>query len=332
MRKVVRAVLINSLLLITSTVIALCLLEQATRFYLFGFASFDKARMSSIVPVTLSGFMQASPFTDVYSTLKPNQAGWFKLARFQTNADGQADEHTYALEKPDGVYRIIVLGDSYSMASGVDTDKSYHALLEKSLNQRGDPLHYEIINFAVGGYNLEQYTAVLEHVASQWQPDEIWIGFCVFNDFIKNDVPFAQREPFNPWTANSYTRSFVIETWQTWERARAERASHLTISGEVSDASQAFINAEFSKIGAQAAALHATVRVIFLDNRPYPVELINNMQGLAQQHGFGFIDVTQAFEGTDLLDYSIYPLDGHPNEAAHQRFADVISEHWSNTD
>lgn len=318
---------INMLVLVFSTVISVLLLEQATRCYLFGSACFDKSRMSSLVPFTLSGFVEASPFGDIHYTLKPGQSGWFKLAQFHSNADGQAETTDYSQQKPPGVYRIIVLGDSYSMASGIDTDKSYHALLETSLNQAAGAHRYEIINFSVGGYNLEQYTAVLEHIAAHWQPDEIWIGFCAFNDFIQHETPLTTRTPFSGWQASSYSTSFALETWRTWQRAKQQERMQNDWNGEISPETQAFIGAEFSRIQKQARELQARVKVIFLDNRPYPAALINNMRTLSAAHGFGFIDVTHAFTGTKLLDYSIHPLDGHPNEAAHRIFSRIIQQH-----
>src|SRR5690606_30738522 len=80
---------INMLVLVFSTVISVLLLEQATRCYLFGSACFDKRRMSSLVPFTLSGFVEASPFGDIHYTLKPGQSGWFNLAHFHSNAHAQ---------------------------------------------------------------------------------------------------------------------------------------------------------------------------------------------------------------------------------------------------
>src|SRR5687767_9932762 len=41
------------------------------------------------------------------------------------------------VEKPAGVVRILVLGDSFTMGKGVQDDETFAVLLEKALNERG---------------------------------------------------------------------------------------------------------------------------------------------------------------------------------------------------
>ena len=72
----------------------------------------------------------------------------------------------------------FVIGDSFTMGSGVEIEKVYHSVVEEKLNEREDSVRYELINFGVGGYNLLNYSGVLEKKAVLYDPDFIVIGFC----------------------------------------------------------------------------------------------------------------------------------------------------------
>ncbi|MFP6580712.1 MAG: hypothetical protein VCC02_13065 [Myxococcota bacterium] len=60
-------------------------------------------------------------------------------------------------------YRIVVLGDSVSMAAGVERDETYHAVLEKRVNtDLGAPGFVEFENFGRGGRTTAQQISDLE--------------------------------------------------------------------------------------------------------------------------------------------------------------------------
>lgn len=61
------------------------------------------------------------------------------------NSKGFRDvEHP--LEKPPGVYRIVILGDSFTANLQVKLEESYHRILEKLLNGAGLGKRFETIN------------------------------------------------------------------------------------------------------------------------------------------------------------------------------------------
>jgi hypothetical protein len=65
-------------------------------------------------------------------------------------------DHEYPLEKPPGVYRILVLGDSTTAGNGIaNLDRTYTKVLEKILNEDGDR-KFEVLNMGVGGYHTMQ--------------------------------------------------------------------------------------------------------------------------------------------------------------------------------
>src|SRR5688572_7877377 len=72
-------------------------------------------------------------------TLRPGLTAWFRKegrALVSVNAAGRRDQHV-PIGKPAGVYRIAVLGDSYSEAFQVEREQAYWALLPGRLQACG---------------------------------------------------------------------------------------------------------------------------------------------------------------------------------------------------
>lgn len=92
----------------------------------------------------------------------------------------------YSAEKPAGVTRILVTGDAFESAEGVDTQEAWPRLLEDELTRRdGDT---EVLNFSVTGWGPRQYDKAVSQYAPLYAPDLIVIGFFV-NDFADASMP-----------------------------------------------------------------------------------------------------------------------------------------------
>ena len=76
-------------------------------------------------------------------------------------------------EKPPGVYRILLLGDSSPVGIGLQNRRqAFGELLATALNiSLIDYKGVELINAAVSGYTTEQIKVVLEHTGWKYQPD-----------------------------------------------------------------------------------------------------------------------------------------------------------------
>ena len=83
--------------------------------------------------------------------------GW--LWRLEPMEHG-ANEYGYrgparAPEKPEGVFRIAALGDSFVYGQGVPANDAVSAQLERKLSDQLPGV--EVLNFGVPGYNMEEY-------------------------------------------------------------------------------------------------------------------------------------------------------------------------------
>ncbi|HMB69661.1 MAG TPA: hypothetical protein VKU85_10120 [bacterium] len=127
-------------------------------------------------PLNRSDGVERHPGIPAY-TLKPSHTTQLKTYVMQTNEWGMRDR-SYSREKPPRTLRIALVGDSYAMGMGVENGQLFETLLEERLEQE-KPIssrdHYEILNFAVGGYTIHDHLAILPRVLS-FEPDVLlWV-------------------------------------------------------------------------------------------------------------------------------------------------------------
>ena len=143
-----------------SVLVTLALLEAGIRVYSLATASPDAGLPPLHVTVK-------SP---VLFSLNP--------AHPEVNSLGMRDDEV-SVSKPQGVFRILVLGDSIAYGDGVDRKMAFPDQLEGLLRTR---LHSaEVVNTAVMGYtayNEQQYYLTK---GKAFEPDLVLVAFC-FND------------------------------------------------------------------------------------------------------------------------------------------------------
>ncbi|MEM7582930.1 MAG: SGNH/GDSL hydrolase family protein [Acidobacteriota bacterium] len=136
------------------------------------------------VPFASERNMYFSPDPHTGFRLAPNSSGRFRGFVARVNSHGHRDAEV-TLEKPAGTYRIMVLGDSFTMGANVRREEIYTEVLERQLNQRFE-ISFEVINTGVGGWSPFQYAQYFEHYGQPFDPDMILVGFFVGNDTYNN--------------------------------------------------------------------------------------------------------------------------------------------------
>lgn len=135
----------------------------------------------------------------------PNQRATFKGHYYRTNSDGIRGPE-YRIPKPASTFRTIVVGDSFTMGSGVDEDSTYSAQLEKRLNTADDTRKHEVINMGIGGYNLAASLYRLRTYGLKYEPDLIVYGW-TYNDIEDTSYRRTSNPPGEPFT------SLLLEIW-----------------------------------------------------------------------------------------------------------------------
>ncbi|MEO1368014.1 MAG: SGNH/GDSL hydrolase family protein [Acidobacteriota bacterium] len=119
---------------------------------------------------------------------KPDSVGHYPGGKAFINGLGHRDDEA-ARRKADGVFRILVLGDSFTVGANVEQDEPYAQVLERRLRgELGDRV--EVLNAGVGAWNPFQYAQYFEFHGRAFDPDLVVVGF-----FVGNDSYVAQNDP-----------------------------------------------------------------------------------------------------------------------------------------
>ena len=154
--------------------------------------------------------------------LVPGASGWWTqeerefLVPVEVNSLGLHD-HEHPYEKPAGVTRVLVLGDSFTEAIHVPLDSGFPMVLERNLNQGNGGQRYEVINAGVSGYGTASATLFFEQEGWRYQPDVVLLAFYPGND-IRNNSPTLE-DAFRP----VYADDGELERVQPTKIASAER-------------------------------------------------------------------------------------------------------------
>lgn len=103
------------------------------------------------------------------------------------NSDGLRDVQRETLAKPDGVFRILLLGDSYVEGLRVPLEQTFGKVLEQQLNASAPAgQRFEVIPAGVSGWGTDQELLWLREHGAAYQPDLVLLAFFPGNDFQNN--------------------------------------------------------------------------------------------------------------------------------------------------
>lgn len=176
--------LVATALVLASLAASLALGEGALRLVGFSYPSFW-------VPDDVTG-----------SRLRPGVEGWNRregVAYIKINSRGLRDRE-HAVVKPQDVYRIAVLGDSYAEAMQVGLEETFWSLLPARLASCGfrPGQRIEAINFGVSGYGTAQQLLTLRHRVWDYSPDLVLVAFFPGND-VRNNSRTLEPEKMRPF-------------------------------------------------------------------------------------------------------------------------------------
>jgi HEAT repeat protein len=113
--------------------------------------------------------------------------GWPPWEEF--NADGVRDR-THAVEKPEGTWRVVFLGDSVTLGDGIKPDQAFPQQLQARLDAEGRPV--EVFNVALLGWSTRQERIAYQRIVRRYQPDVVVLAVCL------NDIPELQNNLTRP--------------------------------------------------------------------------------------------------------------------------------------
>jgi hypothetical protein len=148
---------------------------------------FDDSPVKYIVPDDMTGW-----------GINPSSAHTNGL--YRSNVNGMRADTDFTLEKPAGVRRIALFGDSFVHGDDVANSETWAAHLQTLLDERGSAV--QVLNFGVGGCGNDQAYLLWKHAGRRYSPDAVVIGFQTENCRRNPNVVrvFLQRQSNIPFS------------------------------------------------------------------------------------------------------------------------------------
>lgn len=275
---------------------------------------------------------------------------------YRINEDGFRDRR-HETEKEPGVFRILILGNSVAFGYGVDERDTFASRLEAVLADRYPGRRFEVLNFAVNGYNAYNQAALLKDVGLRYQPDVVLVQFSVgvlHNPILHFDhqtqmhlgmIPVeafpdpAQRRtpPRHPWFVRMCSRlrvcAIVDEKILEPRRRDAEPLPGLVSVGprELPEGPErVWLRSRYREIEESARSVGAGFAVVIF---PYEEQVYGQASArlqeqlavLGREEDWVMIDLLPALSRAAAGDPSLYLDTWHVNPAGHLVAAEVIA-------
>lgn len=280
---------------------------------------------------------RASDVPGLAFELSPNRQKKFEKVWVRTNNFGMRDTEPVPLDD-DSVFRIVVLGDSFTFGYRVTGEETYPSVLEARLNQGYDEKQFDVLNMGVSGYNTQDEALVLEHKGLAWKPDLIILGY-VLND--------PETGPVQPLT--SYFQEPAV--WQRFHLARliAQVKHGLDVKFLGGGDYYRYLHAEghehwqsvvsgLEEIRLLTEERQIPVLVVVFPERPEKRwgsylydDLHQQVVDISREKDFAVIDLLERFKKHPPRRMRVRLFDSHPSTWGHAVAADAIYQ-WIETE
>lgn len=266
-------------------------------------------------------FSSDSEFDHFYEP-KPNEVEmseipWSKeRVSYTINSDSLNERYDYEVPKPDGVYRIVTLGDSFTFGQYVHTADNWTEKLEDMLNSDicSAVQRVEVVNLGMMGYDIlfESYRYRVRGV--KYEPDfVIWFlnqhNFFYMPQLMHDDIEQLNQEISDEELQRAQDRGNYYKTWVSAANNVIDRFGMKRI---VAQENEALYDMASVYDGPLLFVMNAV-------DAPY-VKLIEQFQA-ARGNGYTYID-------SETLDVFAHPdwlfPDRHPNRYGHENIASYM--------
>jgi hypothetical protein len=254
--------------------------------------------------------------------LVPNRSIIIKRQVFATNSLGLHDQE-YSLVKPEGTYRIALLGASPVMAPGVAQQETFEAILERRLDSMAKSLgrRIEILNFGVAGYSVHQQMLQLADKVLAVQPDLI-IFTSIPSDRGSIGIQLKKALTLKIPAPYPAVQAVVAQagltgnsTVQTIQRALGPLVDTLLIESVARSDSLA-----------RSHGIRMALMVMRLPSLLPTDDRV--VQREATAHGWPVLDLTDIYGSDKESNYALADFDQHWNVLGHQLMARVMEEQF----
>jgi hypothetical protein len=262
--------------------------------------------------------------------LRPNIRRTVFGQDFRTNRFGLRDRD-YARPKPEGTFRIALLGSSIDMGWGAGTDQTYENRLEDWLNahasRRGLGRRFEVLNFAVPAYSPLQRLETFRRKAAGFRPDLVLYSTTMLDPRLL-ELQVCKLLQCRIDLPDAFLRRILDDAGITEADlildARGELAAKDALKAKLrphlwglADDALGALAAECRSRGLPVACL--IVPRVGKDDAPDARAVaVARLHGLAARHAVPVFDLSSAFDDKDPAAIELAAWDDHPNAQGHR--------------
>lgn len=275
------------------------------------------------IPFGASGIVDPDP-SYLRWRMKPNLDMTWNGARFRTNSRGYRTPEV-ALDKPDDVYRIVVIGSSNTMGHGVSDDEAYPRLLEawfRSLPNLGRRV--EVVNLAVSGDSPSRQLVRMTTEAEQYHPDWILTDASILDPSLEErHLEAVVRSDPMPAIPLEYVAAAL-------RRSKVSAGdSPLEFQRKIRFELRALLDGAYRGLGEYSQSTGVPLSVVLLprtdEKRDNPV-----MQKLihvyVSRYQLDCLDLSDAFADLEVDEFRLSPWDKHPSVKGHRLIFEALRD------
>jgi hypothetical protein len=250
--------------------------------------------------------------------------------------------------KPQGTFRVVCLGDSFTFGEGVRNEDTYPEVAARLSRKQGR--RTDACNLGVGGYNTTQSLGALERFGFDLEPDLVVLGYTI-NDAepplfqidpvsgkpvrrARERAIEAEAAPQKPPATAVYRLRLAQAAWKVFHE-RSLTKQTIDYYRSVNDTAGAgWIESERALreiIGTCRERGIPCVVVMFpllyeLSDA-YPFRAVHDRVGaVVTAAGGEFIDLLPRLTGQNPGGLVVHPTDPHPNETVHALAGELVAE------
>jgi hypothetical protein len=249
--------------------------------------------------------------------------------RFTTNEFGMRDR-SYTVEKPEGTFRIAVLGSSIDMGWGVSSETMYVNQLETWLNvhaaRRGLPRRFEVLNFAVAAYSPLQRLESWRRKAAEFHPDLVLYAATML-DFRLMEIHLCDMFEGRVRAPYRFLHRAMGEAGITAHDLRIGKDDRLrdkdTIKRKLKPYYGAIYEATMEALAADCASAGIPLACVIIpragkaDAPEVRAPAVAQLRAALGRHCDTIFDLSGTFDALDASNLEIDPWDDHPNTRGH---------------
>jgi len=263
---------------------------------------------------------------------------WFQVHfDSQRNNDGFRERRLLATPLPEGVKRVLFLGDSFTAGHGVNNmDDRFTERLEVLLNSGTKP-EYQVYNMGEPGFEISMIRSMESAVLEKEYPVQTLIYCYMMNDIEGYDPKtnaaieeIGKRRQTGSWlVSHSYFINWMYHRWVQYSAGSSvDYFPHLVESynGPPWDA----VERELNNMAAMSQEKGVEFRLVvfpFMHNLgdDYPFRNAHEkLVAWANNRNVPVLDMMPIFSSHAYEKLTVNAFDNHPNERAHQIIAEEI--------